>query len=1170
MEFVGRTVKKKFIGFGIFSGTVKSYDSSTGFFQVVYEDGDSEELELSEINPLLDGEVVDQSGMFDLSIKCNKRRRVGDPGNNSENLASKIGPNGEIKRENELGRNETVLANGNLNGNDGVDLNHGLNLNEVLNLNDGLLDLNDVVILNDGFDLNLNEELNLNDVAKEKYGLNLNDEVNVNDGVNLDVKRSEFIDLNLDVIEDSNGSLIEGDSVGGTQKKEHCFDLNLDAECEGQLKENNFYRMDESQILGYNANGAFEGVYVEDVKETSVKIFSGLIENVLGDGSQKEAGSLKRDALDASYVIDGGSSETPLKGLSDAGAAASDGYPVNLGSFSKGRRGRKRRMLVDSVNSSTETVLRRSTRRGRATFSAEDHVSSAVISNVIEDPSSSPVVSPVSDEKPAVSGRGESEGCSVLPPKPQLPPSSENLNMEDIPILDLFSVYSFLRSFSTSLFLSPFTLEDFVAAVNCKDPNSLFDYIHISLLQTLRKHLDSLSDESSQSASSCLRGLNWDLLDLITWPIFMIEYLLHGSELNPGFDLCRLKLSGNDYYKQPAAIKIEMLRRLSDDVIEVDAIRSELNRRTLTTEPNIDVDRNTKFETSRKSRAVMGGSGDSCLAEGEVDETKDGNSDECCLCKMDGSLLCCDGCPAAFHSRCIGVASSLLPDGDWYCPECVIDRDRPWMKIGMSIRGAELLGIDPYGRLYFSSCGYLLVCAVEVLICHQMEQCKPSNMTTGCFPSGILLLKVTSAGSEIELINTAKFGDSSLPLLVSDSCDTGYSFHYYHTNDVPVVIEALQPSNVLYSTILSAIFKHWDVSNTNNGAKRGLDSRNVTICSDFLVKGQMPANPMPSRLLEASEFCMKDEIVNTGKPEEKSLISVHPSNGGCEVSELIHFNPVNVNHSMTMESLLASSQGSADISQAISGMKNIQKDGLECLDNSAGMSNDSEIPGKPVCVGDSPLASSNLEVEQGKSIQSATQGGTSSTITTRGNMSQGQSGASYVNYYVFARTASSVAEEFTRKSSGKISKETARSIEDIISGQLKTISDIPTEFCWPNINKINADARKEKCGWCFSCRFPDEQRECLFVMNDSGPVVESFTSEVLGIRSRKNWKGHLIDVMCHILCIEDRLQGLLLGPWLNPHYSKLWRKSVLKASGIASMKHLLLTVSMFHFLLLLT
>ena len=205
------------------------------------------------------------------------------------------------------------------------------------------------------------------------------------------------------------------------------------------------------------------------------------------------------------------------------------------------------------------------------------------------------------------------------------------------------------------------------------------------------------------------RSLNWGLLDSVTWPVFMAEYLLiHGSGLKPGFNFNCLKLFDDDYSKQPAAVKVEILRCLCDDVIEVEALRSELSRRSLVAESDMEFNRNVNIEICKR-RATMDVSGGPCLAEEVVDEINDWNSDECCLCKMDGNLICCDGCPAAYHSRCVGVASDLLPEGDWYCPECMIDKDKPWMKQKKALRGAELLGVDPHGRLYFSCYGYLLV-----------------------------------------------------------------------------------------------------------------------------------------------------------------------------------------------------------------------------------------------------------------------------------------------------------------------------------------------------------------------------------------------------------------------------------------------------------------------------
>ena len=198
---------------------------------------------------------------------------------------------------------------------------------------------------------------------------------------------------------------------------------------------------------------------------------------------------------------------------------------------------------------------------------------------------------------------------------------------------------------------------------------------------------------------------------MITWPIFMVEYLLfHSTGLKPGFDLSHLKLFSGDYYQQPTPIKVEILRVLCDDLIEVEAIRSELNRRSLAAaEPEMVFERNINSEVCKKRRTTVDVSSGFCLNDEVVDDSIDWNSDECYLCKMDGSLICCDGCPAAYHSKCVGIVNDLLPEGDWFCPECAIDRCNSWTKPRKSLRGADLLGIDPHGRLYFNSCGYLLV-----------------------------------------------------------------------------------------------------------------------------------------------------------------------------------------------------------------------------------------------------------------------------------------------------------------------------------------------------------------------------------------------------------------------------------------------------------------------------
>jgi hypothetical protein len=92
-----------------------------------------------------------------------------------------------------------------------------------------------------------------------------------------------------------------------------------------------------------------------------------------------------------------------------------------------------------------------------------------------------------------------------LPPPLQLPLSSGTIGVPEHSVSHLFSVYGFLRTFSTQLFLHPFSLDEFVGSLNCEVSNTLFDAIHFSLMRVLRRHLETLSSEGSELASQCLR-----------------------------------------------------------------------------------------------------------------------------------------------------------------------------------------------------------------------------------------------------------------------------------------------------------------------------------------------------------------------------------------------------------------------------------------------------------------------------------------------------------------------------------------------------------------------------------------------------------------------------------------------------------------------------------------
>uniref|UniRef100_A0A8C9DDP0 Autoimmune regulator n=1 Tax=Prolemur simus TaxID=1328070 RepID=A0A8C9DDP0_PROSS len=47
------------------------------------------------------------------------------------------------------------------------------------------------------------------------------------------------------------------------------------------------------------------------------------------------------------------------------------------------------------------------------------------------------------------------------------------------------------------------------------------------------------------------------------------------------------------------------------------------------------------------------------------------NEDECAVCRDGGELICCDGCPRAFHLACLSPPLREIPSGTWRCSSCL-------------------------------------------------------------------------------------------------------------------------------------------------------------------------------------------------------------------------------------------------------------------------------------------------------------------------------------------------------------------------------------------------------------------------------------------------------------------------------------------------------------------
>ncbi|KAK9690063.1 hypothetical protein RND81_09G102000 [Saponaria officinalis] len=77
----------------------------------------------------------------------------------------------------------------------------------------------------------------------------------------------------------------------------------------------------------------------------------------------------------------------------------------------------------------------------------------------------------------------------------------------------------------------------------------------------------------------------------------------------------------------------------------------------------------------------------------------DENDDLCSVCQDDGDLLCCDGCPRAFHLHCVSLPS--IPEDKWYCKLCDenIQMEKFAEQNPNAIAAGRIPGIDPMEQI---------------------------------------------------------------------------------------------------------------------------------------------------------------------------------------------------------------------------------------------------------------------------------------------------------------------------------------------------------------------------------------------------------------------------------------------------------------------------------------
>ncbi|ERN13226.1 DDT domain-containing protein PTM [Amborella trichopoda] len=756
-----------------------------------------------------------------------------------------------------------------------------------------------------------------------------------------------------------------------------------------------------------------------------------------------------------------------------------------------------------------------------------------------------------------------------------LPPSSDSLAIPEELVPDLLYVYSFLRSFSHQLFLSPFVLDDFVGSLKCMHSSTLFDAVHFSLLRTLKRHLEMLSKEGFELAAKCLRQLDWTFLDSLTWPNYLMGYLMvMGSSNRVGTKLNIGCLLDSDYYGIPLPMKICILRILCDDVLESEELRAEVSTRVrldpdveffdeqecrdlFANGPTILHPRHSKWsaferEESQKRLVEPNDSRDNKILMPDMSGTvaaSDLNSDECRLCGMDGSLICCDGCPSAYHSRCIGLSKADLPRGSWFCPECAVDKVEPMLsKIGKGLRGAEVFGVDPYGHIF---CG------------------------TGSY------------------------------LLVSDT--TCSSSRYYKQDDIPKVLQAIDMSTVhssFYSEICMRIRQYWEISEglslLNPSSADTLEEkprdvkddavRTSSPCTVLVEDNRKSLNEVGemacvNSVTESIAACQTPQFKENAGNESDMKISLPYMVGTVDFAEKEQCSVDACERSMKKEKdghfgfvipipIVQSVQVSVEGYQQCGAGSIISSRSLSpCVTENGKILAEKSVVSKVAtsacrreenCVKED-ADGSNLHVKDTNFILSNGNGRVQHSNGGKNKSEPVFNFQAYENQYILGDVAASAAAnlavceaEGCRTFSASVFSDPKKLHNARVSLQVRAFSGATMHFHWPYSEKKFMEVVKEKCGWCISCQSPNANKKVCLLSSAATSAMRGAVKIPYSIRVMGSEEGYLSSVIAYILHMEEGLLGLVAGPWARPSYRRQWRKHVEQVSSCKELKLLLL------------
>ncbi|KAK8447246.1 hypothetical protein SEVIR_8G027707v4 [Setaria viridis] len=605
-------------------------------------------------------------------------------------------------------------------------------------------------------------------------------------------------------------------------------------------------------------------------------------------------------------------------------------------------------------------------------------------------------------------------------------------------------------------------------------------------------------------------------------------------------------LLATEYYKLPVAMKLRVLQILCDHVIESDELKTELeDREGYNEEMEYEIDSSALLEAG--SRAVSNRASKASAykkmndlqnvestpnvtnSEGTVaDTSQDGNSDDCRICGMDGTLVCCDGCPWAYHSRCIGQNKAFLPQGEWFCPECVINKLGPTSsRIERGARGAQTFGNDMCGRLFLGTCDYLLVIGTSSAVESYSRYYNRYDVVK-------VLQRLALSDAYVDICSQIEeYWKHLVGIAQSERSKIGKEVGVSHTP---------QPGMLSFTPMKAGDGSIWTT------LKDGGDSKTVALPQTYMQQkfvSNEEQKCMPSLVAAAEKNA---EVCNQTLSAQYNIHNT-PRNGAfgpSVVSSISHQNGSIV-------------KGAYNIAHA-QPTQSISRPDLPTNVGSNGMPREgtvSTISAKAESFCPSYQGKQHLQLFAERS----------------GNMSGGKAAKfssfkpqAYMNLYNHGNIAASAAANLAVITSdeGKVSasKQTANPRKRMAADnslQLKAFSSAAAQFVWPSTEKKLMEVPRDRCGWCLACRSSAIGNKKACFLNMATANAAKGSARILSVMHViKNSDSHFPSIVAYLANMEESLRGLLVGSLQDAQQKERWHQQLREASNCRTVIPLLL------------